>query len=406
VLTIALGFWMHDLAENGVVNDGLFRAYQLHKSIGLTVLALSLARLGWRLLNPPPPLPAAMPAWERIAAAATHWAFYALMIALPLSGWTYVSAGWSIHENAALAVETRWFGLFTVPHLFGLDQASEATRASAAETALRAHWLLAWGALLLLALHVAAALKHQFVDRDGVMARMIPGLRNGGDPAPRNPLRLAVLGSGLSAAAAALVAVGLAWSDMASDATAAGAASAPAPITASAPRGPNAWVVDAARSSIGWSFTYSDSAADQRFNGRFTQWAADITFDPANLAASNVLVRIAAASATDGVSLHDRTLPTAEWFNAAAHPHAEFRTSRIAHLGGDNYRAEGQLTLRGQTRPVILPFTLRIDGRRAVMDGRVSLDRRAFGVGAGTDADDSISAAVDVVVHVEADRAS
>ena len=55
-LMIPLGFWMHQQSEHGVVGDGLFQAYQLHKSIGLTVLALSIVRLGWRLANPPPPL--------------------------------------------------------------------------------------------------------------------------------------------------------------------------------------------------------------------------------------------------------------------------------------------------------------------------------------------------------------
>ena len=66
VFMIPLGFWMHEQAEHGDAATGLFRAYQLHKSIGLTVLALSLVRLGWRLTNPPPPLPAHMPRWETL----------------------------------------------------------------------------------------------------------------------------------------------------------------------------------------------------------------------------------------------------------------------------------------------------------------------------------------------------
>src|SRR5262245_15536869 len=119
---IPLGFWMHNRAEHGGGAE-LFSVYQLHKSIGLTVLALSLLRLVWRLMNPPPPLPAHMPAWERFVAVATHGAFYALIIGLPLSGWIYVSAGWSIHDEQPLLITTRWFGLFAVPHLFGLPQA-------------------------------------------------------------------------------------------------------------------------------------------------------------------------------------------------------------------------------------------------------------------------------------------
>src|SRR4051812_11315537 len=68
-----------------------FAVIQLHKSIGITILLLSLVRLGWRLANRPPPLPAAMPRWERLLAAVTHVGFYLIMIAMPLTGWLMVS---------------------------------------------------------------------------------------------------------------------------------------------------------------------------------------------------------------------------------------------------------------------------------------------------------------------------
>ncbi|MFA6605555.1 MAG: cytochrome b/b6 domain-containing protein [Sphingomonas sp.] len=68
-----------------------FDMFQLHKSIGITVLLLSVARLGWRMLNPPPPLLISMKTWERRAAGTTHWLFYGLMIGMPLTGWAMVS---------------------------------------------------------------------------------------------------------------------------------------------------------------------------------------------------------------------------------------------------------------------------------------------------------------------------
>ena len=171
----------------------LFEAYQLHKSIGLTVLVLTLVRLAWRLTHPPAATCRQhMPAWERFAARATHWALLRPDASrLPLTGWLYVSAGWSIHDDESLAVPTRWFGLFEVPHLFDLPHASNDVRADTAEAALTAHAYLGFTAIGLAALHVAAALKHHFFDRDETLAHMVPGVRapNETEAPPRNVAR-------------------------------------------------------------------------------------------------------------------------------------------------------------------------------------------------------------------------
>ncbi|WP_199553837.1 cytochrome b [Sandaracinobacteroides hominis] len=143
-----------------------FTVVQLHKSIGLTVLTLTLLRLAVRLVSPPPPLPAHMTRIERLLSRVTHGTFYALMILIPLSGWAMVSA-------SPLGFPTMWFGLFEWPHLpitpgkQGADAASEA------------HEILAFSAAALVVLHVAAALKHHFWDRDDVLARMLPLIRKG-----------------------------------------------------------------------------------------------------------------------------------------------------------------------------------------------------------------------------------
>lgn len=129
-----------------------------HKSLGLAVLALALARLAWRAASPAPALPAAMSRSERFAASATHRLLYALLIVAPLAGWLYASA-------AGLSVN--WFGLWLVPDLVPKD----------------AHWaallkLLHKLSVLLLTLlvagHVAAALRHALVRRDGILRRMLP----------------------------------------------------------------------------------------------------------------------------------------------------------------------------------------------------------------------------------------
>jgi cytochrome b561 len=141
-----------------------FTIVQLHKSFGLTVLVLSLGRLLLRLVSGAPPLPDHMTSLERFLARLTHWAFYALMILLPLSGWVMVS-------SSPLGFPTHYFGLFEWPHLpIGM---SKETSGAAGE----AHEVMAWIGAGLFVLHVGAALKHHFFDRDDVLSRMLPFLR-------------------------------------------------------------------------------------------------------------------------------------------------------------------------------------------------------------------------------------
>src|SRR5580698_7951826 len=135
---------------------------QLHKSIGITVLLLTLIRIGWRLVNAPPPLPETMRPWEKLAARANHLVFYLLMLAMPLSGWAMVSASPLIKVHP-----TMLYGVVPWPAFPFLptdpDQLHGAHKLFGST-----HSLLAWLAYATIALHVAAALKHQFIDRDDV----------------------------------------------------------------------------------------------------------------------------------------------------------------------------------------------------------------------------------------------
>ncbi len=416
-----LGLWMHGRAEDGDISAEVFRAYQLHKSIGLTVLALSLVRLGWRLLNPPPPFPEHMPAWERFIAKATHWAFYALMIGLPLSGWLYVSTGWSIHDDAPLPVATHWFGLFQVPALFGLNAAGEGLRAGIADAAMEAHELLAYAAIGLAGLHVLAALKHHFFDKDAVLAHMIPALRAPfeKEAPPKDPIRLAIIGVGLSATLIGLAAGGFYVFGGGAAATAPQAQSSfevvEAPVTTEAPAttetlAPEAadaapsWRVDPARSSIAYAFTLDDgSGGASRIEGRFGRWQADIRFDPNDLERSAVAVTIETGSASNGIAAHDNAMREPGWFDTAAHPNATFRADEFRRRG-DGYEARGELTIKGRDRNVELPFTLVIDGDTAVMNGTITIDREDFNLGDNVEGSEMVSRNVDVTIRVQAAR--
>ena len=133
------------------------KLFNWHKWAGVLILLLSALRLLWRLAHRPPPAPA-MPGWQRRAAAATHGLLYALFFAVPLAGWAYSSA-----SGFPIVV----FGVLPLPDWVPVNR-------ELADTLKALHHWLAYALGGLVALHVAAALKHQFIDRDGLLARMWP----------------------------------------------------------------------------------------------------------------------------------------------------------------------------------------------------------------------------------------
>jgi len=140
------------------MGPSLFETITLHKSIGLLIMGLALVRIGWRLFNKSPALPADMPMHERFIAHAAHLALYAIMIGMPLSGWAMSSAA---------NFPASFFGLFTLPSIM--------TPSKEAVDLLKAiHWYAAWGIGALILAHVGAALKHHFINRDTVLSRMLP----------------------------------------------------------------------------------------------------------------------------------------------------------------------------------------------------------------------------------------
>ena len=181
---ISIGLhWLTLLMVLGLVVVGLLmqelpnsptkiQVYALHKSVGLTLLALTLLRLLWRLVGGvPAPVPGT-PRWQSALAQGTHGLLYALLLAMPLSGWLY---------NSASGFPLQWFGLFKLPALAGRDAELKAFAGEA-------HTWLFYALAVVVAVHAAAALKHHYFDRDRTLARMTPGLRDpGATPAPPTP---------------------------------------------------------------------------------------------------------------------------------------------------------------------------------------------------------------------------
>jgi cytochrome b561 len=158
--TFGVGFYMSDLP----FSVQRVKLFNWHKWAGVSILGLSALRLLWRLSHRPPPLSArvlaAMPGWQLAAMHVSHYAMYVLFFAVPLLGWAYSSAA---------GLQIVWFGVLPLPDFMPVDK-------EFAKAVLKPlHRIGAYLLASLVLVHVAAALKHQFVDHDGLMSRMWPG---------------------------------------------------------------------------------------------------------------------------------------------------------------------------------------------------------------------------------------
>ncbi|RUT27231.1 cytochrome B [Asaia sp. W19] len=161
---IAIGLAM---VHGGLPPGTMFRLFQLHKSIGITILLAALCRLAWRLAHRPPVFVGTMPRMERHLAALAHAVLYAAMILLPLSGWAVVS-------SSVYAIPTVLYGLIPWPDLPYLPHLANKQPVEDAFSALHSYG--AYGFIALITLHVLAALRHQLILKDGVLERMLPQL--------------------------------------------------------------------------------------------------------------------------------------------------------------------------------------------------------------------------------------
>jgi cytochrome b561 len=156
VVSFCIGVYMADLPFSPLQ----LKLYSWHKWAGISILTLSALRLLWRLFRHPPQDPP-MPPWQRQAARVTHWGMYLLFFAVPLVGWAYSSAA---------GFPVVMFGVLPLPDFVPVDKAL-------ADALKPWHATLAYALAALVLAHVAAALKHHFIDHDGLLLRMVPGRR-------------------------------------------------------------------------------------------------------------------------------------------------------------------------------------------------------------------------------------
>lgn len=405
-----------------------FVVFQLHKSVGITILLLMLLRLVWRFRHKPGDVTAR--GWERVLAHVVHATFYVILFALPISGWVIVS-------TSRIVVPTLLYGAIPWPHVPGFAAMAAAAKESWHTAAEFVHVNLVTVIYAVFALHVAGALKHQVFDRDGGIVRMAPGARPGSRADPRLILILILI---LILAGVVLAAgLGRQWLPIGSTRQADARVPAspppmpapvPAPVSAmpagpaptpsaAAPDAPTmiddtapangsaAAVQDVASWAILRTSTlrFRTSWSGDPIDGAFTRFDGDIDFSPDQLDRSRVEIRVDTGSAVSGDGQRDETLKSPDWFSVASHATATFKADRFRRTGPDRYIAGGTLRLKGVTLPISLPFTLRINGDKAIMQGSATVDRTAYRIGEGEFASTAeIPAVVKIDIAVQATR--
>lgn len=381
ILTLlALGLFMDNLPVTGP-EAVAYKVwwYSLHKTLGIAALAVIALRVLWAWIQPHPlPLKGGL---EAFAAKVVHWLLYGAMILMPISGW--------LHHAAAEGFAPIWWpwsqDLPFVPkspdlsRLFGI-----------------AHWVLAVTLGGAIGLHIAGAFKHLIIDRDKVLARMLPGAYRETGVLPEN-------GSGQRAAFVTALTVLLIAGASVAGLFAAQSRSddADRPTSAEAPKtkakSAGAWVIDAKASSLAFEILQMKNPV----TGRFADWQAEVVFDPKSLkdARINAQIKIGSLVLPD---VSDQAL-SADFLNAAEHPGAVFKSDEIVATE-TGYEARGTLNVAGMEQPLVLPFTFREEGGRAYVTAKAVIERLKFGVGKNYPDDETVGRKVTVSITIEATR--
>lgn len=302
--------------------DLRYSMFQWHKSLGVLLLIAFFVRIGWKLFHRVPSLPESIKGLEKLAAKAGHYALYFWMFAVPMSGWAVVS-------SSSYGLPTVVFGWFTWPHIPGLS-GNEAIHDLGEE----AHELLAYSFMALIAVHIAAVIKHAVIDKHNLLPRMWFGSLL---------LALLVLPNSVHAAE---------------------------------------YAVDYEHSELSFSGTH----AGNEFSGVFEDWTAEIAFDPDDLEGSHVHVVIQTKSAKTGDKQYDGALATKDWFNAKKFPEAVFDSTAIDANDDGSYAVSGNLAIKEIVKPISFNFTLTdITQNPVEAEASFSLNRLDYEMGLKSD---------------------
>jgi len=319
-----------------------------HKSIGMTIFTLAVVRVLWRLLNQPPPLPTSISVVQRKVSHIAHWSIYALIFALPVSGWLMSSAN---------AYSVSWFNVFVFPDLITVNT-------SLASNFNRIHEILAYALLILSLLHIVAAIKHNVFDQDGVLQRMA-------SPVGWYIFILSVL---------FVVVVFGQILDLSKEKS----FSIQPPLDTV--KNPETKLSELAVWDIDYQQSYIEFTGDQAgapFTGRWTNWKAVMQFDSENLTDSKFDVTINTQHVNSNDNERDNYIVGDDFFDAINFKTAKFVAADFQKINENKFISNSYLSIKGLTKPILFSFTLNIDGDNFELNGNASLERLAWNVGVG-----------------------
>lgn len=345
-----------------------FTLTQSHKTFGILVLALSVLRILWRLTHKAPPHPTGAPGWEKFCANASHLAFYALIFILPLSGWAMVSV-------STLNIDTILFNRIELPHLPLIEWLGLAD-ADAQKTwehhFHEAHHVAGYVLIGLLVVHIGAALKHHFIDKDDVLNRMKPRWN---DPAFWNVVAVPFIA----------VVIGFYAQN----------------YLLNPDKGSNSGSLVAQSSSVSLQATVSGGTTDINFGT--VNVVANLNLDDPG--SSSLEATVDTGTVSSGNLQVEGSLPNSDWFDVANHPQATFVADSFA-LGQklNTIDITGHLTVKGNSVPV--NFTLAIEPATDTEPSKAStqfhVDRFALKLGESSQPDDTwVGNTVIVLVEFE-----
>lgn len=322
--------------------------FSLHKTLGVAVFFVALARIFWAITQPKPANLHPDRKLETFAATTVHWLLYGSLLLVPLSGW--------IHHASTTGFAPIWWP-------FGQNLPMVPKSESLAATTAGLHIVFERVLALSILLHLAGALKHHFVDRDATLRRMLPGSLHVHVQKPREK-NVLPLGAALAVWAFALF-VGASMGVYQKHDTGVQAAALEAVQSD--------WVVQDGTLEI--TVTQLGSPV----TGGFQDWTAAISFDETRDSGTvgSVEVVVSIGSLTLG-SVTSQALGT-DFLNVEGFPTATFSADILREA--DGYRADGTLTIKDTTLPLTLPFALEITDGTARMSGQTALDRRDYAVG-------------------------